>query len=550
MTIEEFQEFAKCKSDPVYFINTYCKIEHPKFGKIPFKLYGFQEDIIHQLQTNKLVISNKSRQTGLSTITAAYALWMGMFHENRNIVILSIRDQDAQSFLKKVKVAFHELPDWLKDEPTTDNAHELSLTTGSSIRSVASGAQAARGQALSLLILDEAAFVDKISTIWKAAYPTLSRGGSAVLISTPNGIGNFFYNTWMNSQPEAPPDRKNGFTPIFVHWTDIPEYRGFDDVTGMSRQEIINKAIEVSEWYKEMRPQFTDKEWAQEFEGDFLGSGKTVIDPNILKEVEPELAEPIRKSKDGSLWVWQEPQPGNYYIIGADVASGSGSDYSTFHVLDLVTGEQVAEYQGLINIVDYASYLDEIGRYYNDAYLVVEKTGLGVGVVHKLAYDLNYENLHNTVSENNQKVKRREYGWNTTMKTRPLLISSLEKYINSREFKWKSKRLWNELTSFVWKTNTKAEADGDNNDDLVLAYSIAAYNRDSAIRQLPSEFQHALYSTDDGLPTDIAGLSDEGELYDPYTLEPTSIHEIRNRSDNNSNFDPENEEDITKWLTS
>ena len=488
MNEENVQEFIKCKQQPTYFIEKYGMIKHPVKGKIPFILYPFQHNIVKQFQTNRFVISNKSRQVGMSTITALYALWFGLFHNNKQIVIISIKDKDAMSFLKKIKLAYEDLPAWLKDdkkpngEPLLNNAHELELITGSLITSVASGGNAGRGEALSLLIVDEAAFIERIEDIWTSAYPTLSRGGSGIIISTPNGISNFFYEKWSSCQPDVPIASRSNFKPVFVHWTDIPEYRGYFDKTGMTFDEIVTKAKE-GEWYKDQRPQVSDRKWAQEFEGDFLGSGNTVVDNNVLKESKDYLIEPIKK--EGDLWIWKEPVPGRMYIIGADIAGGEGSDYSAAQVLDLLTGEQVAEYKSQIDLMKYANLLVELGNYYNEAYLAPENTGLGLGVVQKIVHEIGYSNLHQEENVKTMRKKKLNYGWTTSGKSRPLLISAIQDYFNSREFEWHSERLWKEAGYFVWKEGSKAEADGKANDDLMMAMAIACYNREVALRNLP-----------------------------------------------------------------
>lgn len=549
----QIQEFYKCKKDPVYFIENYVKIEHQTRGVIPFDMYPFQKEIVQKFQNERWNITNKSRQTGISTITSAFALWLGLFNKNKKILVLSIKDQDAQIFLEKIKIAFHRLPEWMIDDPITDNAHELKLTTGSVIRSVASSKNAARGQSLSLLIVDECAFVKDIEDIWKAAYPTLSTGGRAILISTPNGLGNFFHGKWQGCQPETPKEDRNEFLPTFVHWTQVDEYRSFplEETVDLSLQEIIDRAKE-GDWYKTMRPQFSDREWAQEYEGDFLGSGLTVVKPEVLREMREKLEDPIIKYDekleefdDAPLWVWKEPDPNKMYIIGGDIASGEGDDYSTAQVLDIETGEQVAEYQAKINILDFADFLVDLAIYYNDAYLVPECTGLGKGTVQKIVYELGYHNIHQTINETTKNAKKQTYGWNTTEQTRPLMVAQIQKYFNSMLFTWRSKRLWNELTTFVWVNNKKAEADNNNNDDLVMAFSMAAHNREHALLFQPVGMKQDYYSADKGEEYANASNVVGGDmLIDPYTLESVDIDDVKKK------FDADNEEDVNNWLLS
>jgi hypothetical protein len=552
------QEIIKCRSDPVYFIEQYCKILTPDKGLVPFKMYPFQKEIVRKFQVHRNNITNKSRQTGLSTITASYALWLASFHQNKEIIVLSIKDKDAQDFLKKIKTAFYELPEWLRDEPDKDNAHEITLQNGSSITCSPSSNQAVRGHSPALLIIDECAFIKEIEDIWTAALPALSKGGSVILISTPNGIGNFFHDMWEGAQTYTPKDRRNGFEATFVHWTQIPFYRCFDDTEGMTFEEIVEKAKQGN-WYKEMKPKTSDRKWNQEFEGDFLGSGNTVVSQRALKWHRKNIEDPIlqynfvmksdntvglSEVEDGDLWIWEKPKSNSFYCIGADVSSGDGSDYNAFQVVDVFTGDQVAEFRGLMNTSMYAKALDFIGKFYRDAYLIPEINGMGYGVVDILVHDLYYHNLYKTRDEQTKIGKRSlKYGWVTTQKTRPLMIQSIQDYVDSKDFKVRSIRLWKELGAFVWK-NKKAEADGRNNDDLVMSMCIAAYHKEEALKFLPHGFSNTPYEVDERLEG-VSNVTEDGQIIDPYTLEPISSDAFARDT-----YDSEVDKETLEWLFS
>ncbi|KKK97350.1 hypothetical protein LCGC14_2653620, partial [marine sediment metagenome] len=95
---------------------------------------------------------------------------------------------------------YQALPAWLKVEATEDNKLSLVLANGSQVKAVSSSPTAGRSEALTLLVLDEAAFIDKIDDIWAAAQPALSTGGDVVVLSTPNGIGNWFHELWQKAE--------------------------------------------------------------------------------------------------------------------------------------------------------------------------------------------------------------------------------------------------------------------------------------------------------------------------------------------------------------
>ena len=109
------QEIDKCKDSVEYFIETYCKIEHPTAGVLPFELFNYQKSCLRDFRTHRLNIFGKCRQSGISTLSGGYALWQAMFLKNRKILITSKRDRDAKDFLKKnVKFVYDNLPGWMK----------------------------------------------------------------------------------------------------------------------------------------------------------------------------------------------------------------------------------------------------------------------------------------------------------------------------------------------------------------------------------------------------------------------------------------------------
>ena len=194
------QEYVKSASDPVYFLKKYCVIQHPMKGKIPFHLYDFQEKTVEDFMQHRYNIILKARQLGISTITAGYSLWMMTFHQDKNILVIATKQDTAKNLVTKVRVMHANLPSWLKQKCVEDNKLSLRYNNGSQIKAVASGEDSGRSEALSLLILDEAAFIDKIDTIWAAASQTLSTGGQCIALSTPNGVGNWFHKTWMAAE--------------------------------------------------------------------------------------------------------------------------------------------------------------------------------------------------------------------------------------------------------------------------------------------------------------------------------------------------------------
>lgn len=211
-------EYKKCLENPMYFMKKYVKIQHPKRGTIPFELYPFQDTALQELIDNDYNIILKSRQLGITTLSSAYSLWMMIFHSDKNILCISITQETSKEIVTRVRFANDNLPSWLKVPCVEDNRLSLRLKNGSQIKAVSSSGTAGRSAALSMLIIDEAAFIDNIDEIWTSAQSTLSTGGKAIVLSTPNGVGNFFHRTWVEADA-----KKNKFHTIKLPWHLHPE---------------------------------------------------------------------------------------------------------------------------------------------------------------------------------------------------------------------------------------------------------------------------------------------------------------------------------------
>jgi hypothetical protein len=176
-------EYKKCIENPIYFMKKYVKIQHPIRGTITFDLFDFQEDALRDLTVNDFNIILKSRQMGISTLVAAYSLWLMIFHSDKNIMCLSITQDTSKEIVTRVRFANDNLPAWLKVQCVEDNRLSLRLKNGSQIKASSSAGTAGRSAAVSLLVLDECAFIDDIEKIWLSSQYTLSTGGKAVLLS-------------------------------------------------------------------------------------------------------------------------------------------------------------------------------------------------------------------------------------------------------------------------------------------------------------------------------------------------------------------------------
>jgi hypothetical protein len=464
------KEYSKCAKNPTYFMKKYCVVQHPMKGKVPFHLYEYQEKSLQTFEDHRFNIILKARQLGLSTLTAGYSLWMMTFHQDKNILVIATKQDTAKNLVTKVRVMHANLPSWLKQKCTEDNKLSLRYNNGSQIKAVSSGEDSGRSEALSLLILDEAAFIDKIEPIWAAASQTLSTGGQCIALSTPNGVGNWFHKTWVGAE-----DGTNDWNWIKLHWNLHPERN--------------------DEWRKEQDKLLGPSLAAQECDCDFITSGQTVIDGVILEEYrEKYIQEPLEKRGiDSNLWIWQSPNYTKDYVLSADVSRGDGSDYSAFHVMEVESMEQVAEYKGRMSTKDFGNLCVNVATEYNNALLVVENNNIGWAALQQcidrgyenlfyMSKDLKYVDTEHQMS-NKYRVSDRNMvaGFSMTMKTRPLVVSKLEEYFREKSVIVRSNRLIDELFVFIYNNN-KAEAMQGYNDDLVMSFALTLWVRDTALR--------------------------------------------------------------------
>ena len=464
------REYAKCATDPVYFLGKYGIIQHPVRGKVNFNLYDFQEKSLESFMKHDYNIVLKARQLGLSTLTAGYALWMMTFQQDKNILVIATKQETAKNLVTKVRVMHANLPGWLKQPCVEDNKLSLRYKNGSQIKAVASSEESGRSEALSLLIIDEAAFIDKIDTIWGAAQQTLATGGRALVISTPNGVGNFFHKTWIGAE-----DGTNDFNFIKLHWSVHPE-RG-------------------QEWRDEQDKLLGPSLAAQECDCDFITSGRGVIDGLLLENLkESSVREPMEKRGiDSNYWIWQPPNYTKNYVVSADVSRGDGTDYSAFHIIDVESLEQVAEYKGKISTQDFGNMLVNVASEYNNALLVVENNNIGWAAIQQVidreypnlfytSKDLQYVDVQHQITNKYRSQERNMVpGFSTTQKTRPLIVAKLEEMFREESVVVHSQRLIDELFVFIYNGN-RAEAMTGYNDDLVMSFAIALWVRDTALR--------------------------------------------------------------------
>lgn len=442
---DELQTLAKVSKD-IFLFSKYIYVIHPVRGKVQFNLYPYQKSVLYCFLAHRFNIILKFRQAGITELISLFCLWLCMYHPNKKVNIISIKDTTAKKVLKKIKYMYKNLP-WYLQTPIINgrtgeygSASMMEFNNGSFIESIPTSSEAGRSESLSLLVIDEAAIVRWASQIWAAAFPTLSTGGSAIINSTPYGVANWYHSTWVDAI-----NRSNDFNAIRLYWQMHPE-----------RDEA---------WYKQMSTALGPKRTAQEIDGDFLTSGNSVFDLTDIKAIEDCLSDyhAIRQRFNGQYRQFCEPDVDKEYFIGADVATGRANDYSSFTCMDREGEEQVI-YKGRMPVDKYARLLGDTGELFNWATVAPESNDVGLAVTSLLQME-GYPKLYYFQKLVRKKGKSRPEvekspGWITTNKNRPVIIEGLERDIREENCIVKDPFFVQEAYTFVYDSLNRPVAMG------------------------------------------------------------------------------------------
>jgi hypothetical protein len=501
------EEYIKCANSPAYFMKNYCYIQHPKRGRIQFALYPFQEKVLTLFQENPYSIVLKSRQLGISTLGAGYALWLMLFHSDKNVLCIATKQDTAKNIVTKVKFMYDNLPSWLKekDKPLEHSKLTLKLNNGSQIKATSASSDAGRSEAVSLLLIDEAAFIDNIGEIWASAQQTLATGGGCIALSTPYGTGNWFHKMWVDAEIS-----ENSFLPIKLPWYVHPE--------------------RDQNWRDQQDKDLGLKMAAQECDCDFTTSGDTVFTSEQIKEYETLFVkEPMEKRGfDQALWIWEPADYSKSYLVTADIARGDGSDYSTFHVIDLENNTQVAEYRGQISTTEFGNLLVSISTEYNNALLAPENASIGWAVIQQIQ-QRGYQNLFHTPKSG--EITADSYftqyidltkmtpGFTMGTRNRPLAVGRLQEQVRDKGLIIRSIRTIEEMKVFIWK-NGKAEAQSGYNDDLLMALSVACFLRETSFmfKQYGVDMSKSIMNGISTSNSQYQGVYNHTTKNNPYTM--------------------------------
>jgi hypothetical protein len=330
------------------------------------------DDDNHVYYTNNIVSHN-------SITSAIYLLWKAMYNEDVNILIASNKNKSAMEMIRRIKYAYENLPFFLKPGAKQDewNKHTIAFDNDSKIDSTATSEDSGRGESISLLYLDEFAFVKPTiqEQFWTSILPTLSTGGSCIMSSTPNGDSDRFAMLWRSALVggvvEVNDDKGNHVEPI----TFVPTHIKWDQPPG--RDETFKR---------QQIALLGETKWLQEYCCEFLTSESMLIDPLVLSTLTEVLKRESPPEEYKEVKFWKQIVPGTTYLIGVDPATGSGKDFSVISVFSFPAMEQVAEFRSntMSSSFLYIVLKNIIRRLERDnciVYFSVENNGVGEGLI-------------------------------------------------------------------------------------------------------------------------------------------------------------------------
>lgn len=460
---EWLQEYIKCAKDPTYFAENYIKIVHVDRGLINLDLYSYQREIIEKITNNRRVAVLTARQAGKTTTAVAVILHYILFNEYKTVAILANKGDAAREVLGRVQLAYEALPKWMQQGVEEWNKGNITLENGCKIYAGTTTSSAIRGKSISLLYLDEVAFIEGFDEFFASVYPTISSGETTKLLmtSTPNGL-NHFWKTCKGAE-----EGTNGYEYVKVMWYDVP-----------GRNE---------EWKQETLAalDYDEQKFRQEYCGEFLGSSGTLIDGSKLKE----LAHSRPLLEDQGLIQYKRPEPDHVYAMTVDVSRGKGQDYSTFTIIDItqMPYTQVCVFRdNMITPVDFSSVIYRVGILYNTASILVEINDIGEQISDILLMEYGYENLLYT--ENHGRAgkrvsggfgRRADNGVRTTKSVKSAGCSILKMLVEQNQLIIQDYNTIQELSRFSKRGNSY-EAEKGHHDDLVMNLVIFSWLTDQS----------------------------------------------------------------------
>ena len=455
-SVLQLHELAKCAADPVYFLETYGWIQHPIKGRVRFVLFDYQKDLLKCYHDNKYSINMLGRQMGKTTVAAGYLLWYAMFVQDSTILIAAHKHTGAQEIMGRIRFLYENLPDHIRAGVTSYNKGSLDFENGSRIVSATTTETTGRGMSLTIVYLDEFAFVPPriAQEFWTAISPTLSTGGKCIITSTPNQDDDQFARIWkmsLKTIDEFGNDTGigvNGFRGLKFAWHHHPD-----------REQS---------WADEELNKIGTERFLREHECEFITADETLISPVTLSELVSH--EPI--SKIGQIRVYSKIELKKTYVLGWDPSLGTGGDFAAIQIFELPDMKQVMEWQHnrtdisgqLRNMVEMLNYIKQETKDTAEIYWSVENNTIGEAALMAIR-EYGEERIPGMMITEPGNKRR---GFTTGNKNKMSACMKLKFYVENKKMTMMSHNLIRETKNFVARGAGFAAKDGET-DDLVMA---------------------------------------------------------------------------------
>jgi len=453
-TPEMVVEIEKCKTDIIHFASNYFYIIDPDsdVGKVCINLYDFQKRVLAGIFDHRFNCLLSPRQASKSTLMTIAALHEACFKPYKSIIIVANKEATAIEIFRRVRLAYEELPNWLKPGVEEYGKTGCVFDNGSRISISTTTGSAIRGTSLNMLIIDELAFLEEhvVDEFWKSVYPTISRSRTSKIIiaSTPNGTGNLFHKIYTGAERGD-----NGFNPLRIEWNEIP---GRDEA--WKAQQI--KALGSYEAFQ------------QEFGNMFLDNSQQSIDEELFERLKQECCAPLHIFKDGDYKVWEEYDSNKIYAIGGDVSEGVGLDASVLEIFDITNPKeiiQVAEYyNNKIGPSEFTNVVAEICAHWGNPLLLIERNNQGTGVCDRLSNEFMYQNLVSWGAK--EAHKNKQNGMISHINTKYKAVLNMRYFVNeTKSVYFRSLDCLKEFKNFIRYPNGSWKAKNGEHDDRVMA---------------------------------------------------------------------------------
>ena len=489
-TPEMVKNLKKAKQNLLYFAENYFYIVNLDTGRQTIKLHRCQKRALRNMRDNRFVVMLASRQCGKTTMMTIYALWNACFNKDQRVLIVANKEGTAIEIFQRVRLAYEELPNWLKPGVKEYGKTSMTLANGSRIGISTTTGTAARGQSVNCLILDELAFIDPhlVEPFWNSVYPIISssKKSKIFIASTPNGTENLFYKLYNGASSE-----RNGWSAERIDWWEVP---GRDE-----------------EWKDQtIKTMGSEEIFRQEFGNEFLETGESVLDEDILDKLEVNITPPEHILENGLYKLWTTPDPQTrVYVAGVDVGEGvsqAASVIQIFDITDLTHIRQAAIYSSNeISPYNFTTKLHELLQHWGSPLAMIERNNCGAQVVDNLAHQFGYENI---VTYNNvKKTDMSRLGVLAHTNTKYKGVMNMRYWINEL----KSVVLYDidtlyELKNFIRYPNGtwKAREGEDLHDDKVMAMIWSLMILETTITERYFDIEKV---DDNGKPLEITPLS-------------------------------------------